>query len=239
MRLSKSVKAEVDDEFLQEITEDFSDDFVEQYNRRVKLLKNSISAAMSRAIKDHPVFKGITGQYAGETDGMDLQAEFGLTDSMANRAGSEILAKLKESVDINLTANKRQGIITIYSELNNDYREKFTNFPFEYISTSFAGAKIGTRVEWMAFLLEAANSAISQFIDGVKDYGIIYADNENSRSGRATMTKDEDLADKFPYSINKRLISFSGDNFIEDAFGSDEFQEIVYNTIQNFIDSLI
>lgn len=204
--------------------QDFADNKEKFRKQLLKVVKT--------ALEQNSVFQSIAGANEGKQDGSNLPAEFGLAHTTAIQAAKLIQKRIGESVLINADNKGRKTIIVFEVKLENDYKKKFDDFPFTYESEN------GYEIDWMAFLLEAANRAIGGFIEDVQNYGIKYGDFKASNSGGAIMTKNANFADRFPYSINKKFVAFTGDNFIEEALSSEEFQQQIANILENFIDEV-
>lgn len=238
MAITKT-KFSVDNDFWDEISEKLNGIILEQLRGAKGEIQFKTGQLIQSFLKKNPVYKGILGDYAGDQEGMDLQAEFGLTDSMAQDALNILLDLLRQSVVVTIekTPRARTVGITLIVDVKENYKNKINGEPFEYQNISKNGTE--TTIYWMKFLLDAANSFIEDYILGVEDYGIIFQQSPNSRSGRATMTLDETKVDeRFPYVLNKRLITFGGDNFIEEVLSSKEFKLLVSDAVERAIDGI-
>ncbi len=228
----------------QSFFEDIADDLNEEISDALTISEDQIKAKTGRLIKSflekHPVYQGLVGNYQGDESGLDLQAEFGLTDSVAVSALRELILLIQDSITVQVYSRKKAKKIEIalVIDLDDDYKNKVNGSPFEYDSVSKSGKT--TTIHWMRFLLDAANSFIEDYIAGVQDYGIIFEASNTSRSGRAVMTKDESNAvdERFPYILNKQLISFDGEDFVQETFNNPNFQQLVYTLIESALDEI-
>lgn len=94
--------------------------FAKVVTRRIEKLqeeqiRQAVGKVIASAFKTSPVIKGLLGGFAGDKTGADLQAEFGLTATMAARACQELLNYLiKYGVHVNkknMIVHERTGFV--------------------------------------------------------------------------------------------------------------------------------
>lgn len=222
-----------------------------------------IKELIVNAIKGSLVYKGLAGDFAGYTNGMDLQAEFGLDEGDAQRALESLVEILEKTCDIYSREEigaKSKLTININALNPKDYEDELkTGDEFQYISNK------KYPIQWMLWLLEASADIVGQTTNGVDEFGITYdltdKEDQTARSHRALMVEDPervitkrfgqgkagnrrgDLSKtaNFPYVLPKVCLPSVGNskNFIEDIAKSREFRYMVTNLIENEVKKIL
>ena len=220
------------------------------YNKTKKLLKKQVlqmreelldelSNVFSKWFIESKTIRSLLGAYAGDTEGYDLQAEFGLTPLVAERAIMAMISILGSDFNLKIESGKAATGTLIQIRLSGLYQrtiDRLKNIPEgSYISYStakhFGGSINGTGVviPWLEWLLDGKKLVL-------EDYGIAYGSFDRARSGRAIMVSDSLIGKKkkypqidmstisFPWSLPRMAIPRRGRNFIESIVLSKKFQ---------------
>lgn len=232
-------------------------------NQRIQKAKivalDKLKELIVKAIKGSLVYKGLDGEFAGYTNGNDLQAEFGLDNDMAENALSALVNILEETCRIysqEIIGPVSKLTVTAKSLDPEEYDSQLkTGDEFSYVS------KDKHPIDWMLWLLEASTDIVAQTVPSVDSFGISYdltdTEEARSRSHRAIMTKnksrviprrygqgrtkdrlnDPSVTANFPYVLPKITLPSVGDskNFIEDIAKSREFRFMVTNLVEKEI----
>jgi hypothetical protein len=138
----------------------------------------------------HPIIQGISGKYPNNED-KDIQAIFGLTDSLSEDAIQEILSVVENSITITY---RREGVkYKFFIKTDNDMLNDIIKIPsatydYEVTLVNFHGAKRKYTQEersipWLFWLLNGANAEADLTFDLDGDQAA------RSRSGRAVMER--------------------------------------------------
>jgi hypothetical protein len=238
--ISRQLKVSIPQSFLTKVADRA---FARVSNRLSKLtprMEASVRELVKKAIQEHPVYKGLNGTFASFGDGSDLQAEFGLTDRMADAATKRLLEILEGTVFVETGLEKTSRTFRISFQAfaldPKDYEEPLRNgkeFSYENKKPPDGPrGKIGWKISWMDWLLDAT----SRIVDG---YGITYVgysgegglsarELTSSRSQRALMTANPKISRNFPWELPLVAIP-TGDakNFIDEIRKNRFFRKII------------
>lgn len=199
-------------------------------------LRRYLYSRIRYEIMNHPVIKSLNDEYAGNRDGSDLPAEYGLTRSKAQDGISLFEDKIVDPSNYDI----KQGI----GKTRND--SAFINISVEWLKKDYINEliydsrafyvsdKSGATIPWVYWMLSAYGEPVTS-----DDFGIIYPKSaESSRSGRAIMTeaiRGFTQRNGFPYEAPSILVSYNGKNWIEDTIGSKEFQQEIVSNLREII----
>lgn len=163
-----------------------------------------------RAFRRTIASKGLLGKYAGYTP-FDVQAHFGLTDTLATQREEDILDIIGRSVTLNkITVRRSQGI---YLEIGTKDLESLLLAQVQGYRTVK-----GEYIDWMEWLLGQGE---------VVNAGIKFGENLlGSRSGRAIMIPGYSLWSSEQYNNFSRTGSFI-DDILSDQIFIDNITKIL------------
>jgi hypothetical protein len=234
---------------------------------RINRIENDITTAtasmLAFSIHNSPIIQALLGANAGDSSGKDLQAEFGLTDTMANTFARQLMNFLgnPRNMSLDLQTDKNKISTFKFTYLPANYRERILGWSVgSYPSTNVKGVQ--TEIPWLLWLMNngidaKANNYAIVFDDKVLD-GL---DSDRSRSGRAIMMQDPKtkldynmvnlhfiipemrrfgkIADKrYPWLYPSFAISRRGD-FVQDLFDSRTFKDEIKLRITQSIQETI
>ena len=168
-------------------------------NRKKGSLKKDILKAFLDYLSEHRVVRGILGDYANDEQ-YDLQAIFGLTESMAQTSVSFLYELVEEK--LNITYEVVNGLIIIKIGLDGDIDDFFAaETEYSYYSQKH---KEEINIPWGHWLFNGAETEASLTFDVET-----YKGGKFSRSGRALMTTE----DKSGWVFDPRSVTDTGDLF--------------------------
>ena len=176
-------------------------------------LSKLIIPEIIKSVRESKVFRGIMGDFAGKESGLDLQAEFGLTNADSSSFESELMSSLQTGSSIIIerattfqnTKNATKSRLKI-NPYNPTYDDKIKSF-----SSGSHKSRVddtGETINWLEWTLDNSHDVDS-------DYRITYRVGSFSelfsRSKRAIMIKGSG------YDLPIQLKPTVGRNWIEEA----------------------
>jgi hypothetical protein len=252
--ISGNIKMTASSRFITRLTRYFNEQMTAKLQKAQSTAEDGLKELVSRAIISNQVYKSLTGDSAFD----DLQAEFGLTDKMADAARKIIRDTLIDQAGVKI--NTPQGITgfvpieIVYNALDSTKYEpvfRTNKEPFAYTShptvtspkkfkKKFGVLPKGRRIPLMQNLLDPRGGIP---IEDIEDYGITYdvgrLKRGISRSGRAIMVTRESRRPtrNFPYKLPKVVFPTvkGSKNFIEDISRSREFRALIAKQIEKMV----
>lgn len=247
--ISRTIKAKVASKLEGRITEYANKIIADRLRRAQAEAEEKLKKIVIDAIKGSLVYKGLSGSFSHLTNGTDLQAEFGLSDDVAEKALERMLEILAATIRVKIShSGGKVPAQIVASALNSeDYkRELEEGDEFSYTSIPKVRSKKGYKaaygvdakprlIEWMKVILERN----VDIIENIESFGISYDfKNEVGRSGRALMVggPDKGLAETFPYTLPSIVQgNGKGDNFIDDIASDVRFRVAIAKQIEKTV----
>lgn len=204
-------KSKLTNELLKKVLNVTAENIAKVMVKAEKKIKKNVGNALSRAIVNTPVYRGLEGKYDGDESGKDLQAEFGLTNEMKEEATTRLREVVRECVSVSSVPQylneprKRTVVFTIKALDKSMYYNKLVGDPSMSYESSETIVRKRSRnkptpevfkIEWMKWLLAGMkiNSAIKDSLGtSISKYGIAFQLGSRgrvfSRSGRALMRR--------------------------------------------------
>lgn len=152
----------------------------------------------------------LTGGYAGNISGLDLQAEFGLEPGMGESALKEIADVLNDpsmvSIEDKIDTRRGNDIFftkTIKAYSPSQYKERVTEIP----SGSYNSEPSGEEIPWIEWLMHTMEAVIGSNKGIVFDLDQLKYGGAGSRSGRAIMHGDAELTARFPWFLPETIVN--------------------------------
>lgn len=171
-------------------------------------------------IKQTPTFLGLSGQYAGDTTGRNLQAEFGLSSTDANKILDDMMTILRSAIKVAKTSETANLIrITLLPEK----LEELKTIPGASYYSYSVNSPTAYEIPWMDWVLDGNGR-----IDGAR---IAYGpDFKSSRSGFAIMLETSNVnAAQWIYATDDKP------NFIFKTFSSALFLKSINNLYAQYL----
>lgn len=196
-------------------------------------IKGFVQEEIGDALKRHDAYKGLMGDFAGDEQGYDLQAEFGLTDQVA-KAGLRMIESYlvrKDAVNVKITKTSKAWNSStfkvsvnwipkgVFEQMADDPRGVYESAAVPKIKKLHPDAfgdddpsenDASAEVPWVNWMLMSPGKVVNS------QYGIAYGDfpKNISRSKRAIMFSSRRAIRKnravnnssFPYMVPKFLV---------------------------------
>lgn len=171
-------------------------------------LKEPIKELVIEVIKEHPIYRGIMGRFAGNEE-MDVQAHMGLTDDLKDLFDEEFTDLLSQFLKVQRSQQSLLGIDILLPE-----KDKIVA---EISSGAYLSDTSLIEIPWLEWLLDGVGPIDAAILYGAHKSG---QDLLGSRSGRAIMVKPG--GELGPWSTASYKFG-QKNNFIEQAFNSSKF----------------